>query len=694
MFLGYIDPGTGFTFLTGVGGAVIGFFATILATVFVFFKDRIKRVFKLFIGLFRYKIFILIALILLIVLPIWIIKKITVTNAGITNMKKVIILGMDGLDPKLINNFMEEGMLPNFSKLKENGSSRALRTTNPSQSPVVWSSIATGQNPGKHGLFDFIRRDPKNYHLSLSLTEIKKNRPQSVRKGTPFWIYTSGKKIPTTVIGCPVTFPPDKIYGRMLSGMGVPDILGTQGTFSFYTTEPLKDKKDIGGNVIKVNKAAVMHLEIPGPHKKTGKGERTQVKVPFTVSLLDKNKIKISCSKNDFILKTGSWSEWQSIAFPMGAFRKIKGIARFYLVEAFPEFKLYLSPVNLDPRNPFFPISYPKNYCKELSRKIGPFYTQGMPCDTWAVNEHRLGEEPFIEQVNEVLREKEAIFNLELNRFERGVLFSYFETPDIVQHMFWRYIDPRHPLYEKNAPAEYKNMIKTWYQRMDAVLGLAMQNTGRDDLLMVISDHGFNTFRRAAHVNTWLRQNGYLQLKGEKTAAGGELLEDIDWARTKAYALGFGAIYINQRGREGKGIVSPGGETERLKNEIKDKIKNWIDEKYNLPVINSVYNREDIFWGPYIQETPDLYLGFNTGYRASWQTALGAVPETLLEDNLKKWSGDHLFDPGLIPGILFINRDIQEKNPSVYDIVPTVLKSLGFGPEHLKELKFDGRPLF
>ena len=186
----------------------------------------------------------------------------------------------------------------------------------------------------------------------------------------------------------------------------------------------------------------------------------------------------------------------------------------------------------------------------------------------------------------------------------------------------------------------------------------------------------------------------YLRLKNTYAKSGSELLMDIDWSQTRAYAIGFGAIYINQKNRERDGIVGPGRETELLKEEISKKLEEWIDEKYDQSVVNKAYIREEIFWGDYTEETPDLYIGFNIGYRASWQTAMGGVPESLIEDNLKKWSGSHLFDPGLIPGILFSNKKITKENPSIYDIAPTVLKITGYDDEQLKSCNFDGRPLF
>ncbi|HNV86503.1 MAG TPA: alkaline phosphatase family protein [Candidatus Omnitrophota bacterium] len=606
--------------------------------------------------------------------------------------QKVVILGIDGMSPEIADRMMSEGKLPHFSKLKAEGSYRRLSTTNPSQSPVAWAGFATGENPGKTNVFDFIVRDPKTYGLSLSLSKVEKGKARKVIRSPCFWEILSRKNIPATVIHCPVTFPPDKISGRMLSGMGVPDILGTEGTFTFYTSESIDKTKDIGGKVFKIRRSPLMVLQLIGPRMSGFSGKSEHAKVPFKVSL-GKNSVSVECQGQQTTLKPGEWSDWQEVRFKAGFLRTIKGIFKFYLAELDPEFKLYISPINLDPRMPLFPISSPQSYSKKLAGRLGLYHTQGMPLDTWAVNERRLTEEAFLKQVDSVFNEQKALFDLEISRFNSGVLFFYFGFLDTIQHMFWRYTDPEHPLYEPNAPKEYKEMIETWYEKMDTVLGETMDWLKPDDILIVLSDHGFNTFRRAVHLNSWLRKNGYLELKDPSSEAGGELLQDIDWAKTKAYAIGFGAIYINQKGRERDGIVNPGEETERLKKEIAQKLIGWTDEKYQRPVLHKVYSREEIFRGPFADETPDLYAGFNIGYRPSWQTALGAVPELLLEDNLKKWSGSHLFDPSLIPGVLFLNRKIGKENPSIYDITPTILEIFGFKANELKDPSWDGTTL-
>lgn len=686
MFLAYIDPGSGFTILS-VGGWLIAFLLGFIGAFSVFFK-KIFKFFK------RWKKIIILTVLIVIVLTLTI-TGVVMSKRGSKFNKKIVILGFDGLSPKIVEQLMEDGKLPNFSLLKSQGSYARLSTTNPSQSPVAWAGFATGQNPGKNGVFDFIIRDPKTYGLKLSLSNIEKGKPKRVIKSKCFWQYTSQKKIPTTLIGCPLTFPPDKIYGRMLSGMGVPDILGTEGTFSFYTTESIKKDKEIGGKVFEIKKSPVMLMTLTGPRKAILGGKPENLKVPFKVILQEsKESAIIELQNQKFEIKKGQWSDWKKVAFKLGLFQKIRGILKFYLVETEPEFKLYVSPINFDPTAPFFQISSPKGYSKELAENLGFYHTQGMPMDTWAVNEGRLSEEAFLELVHEVSREKTQMLNFELKRFNRGILFCYFEDPDIIQHMFWRYIDPQHPLYEKEPSQEYKDVIQYWYRKMDEITGNVMKELDKEDILIVLSDHGFDTFREAIHVNSWLKKNGYLELKDSRAKEGEELLEDVDWTRTKAYSIGFGAIYINQEGRERDGIVKPGREIELLKDEIARKLKGWVSSNHDKPIIANVYSKGEIFWGEYADQTPDLYIGFAPGYRASWQTALGAVPEPLTETNLKKWSGDHLFDPPSIPGILFSNKKIIKANSSLYDIAPTILKLCGFDKASLDELNLDGRPLF
>ncbi|MCB9772081.1 MAG: alkaline phosphatase family protein [Candidatus Omnitrophica bacterium] len=684
MIFGYIDPGTGFT-VASASGALLAFLLGALSTCVVFFK-------KIFNFLKRNKgwaTIIFIGIVIVVIFGVVVMQK-----SSSTFDKKVIVIGFDALSPKIMEPMMAHGKLKNFARLKAQGGYSRLATTNPPESPVAWSAFSTGKNSGKNGIFDFITRDAKDYSLSLSLSNTEGGVAKPVIKAKRFWQYTSEKKIPTVILGCPVTFPPDQVYGKMLSGMGVPDVLGTEGTFSFYTSLPDENLDTTGGKVFFVKKSHLMISDFWGPRVKEINGSVKNVQVPFKMTFPTTGTVEIEYQKKKVVLREGQWSDWQEIVFDLGLFRKSRAIFKFFVVATEPHLKLYVSPFNIDPRDPFFPITHPAEFAKTLSEEIGLFHTQGMPFDTWSLNEKRLDEKVFLQQVDDVLQEREKMLAVELKKFKKGVFSFYFEDPDIIQHMFWRYIDSQHPLYEANAPAEYKNIIYDWYEKMDVILGKVMVQLGPEDTLLVLSDHGFDTYRRTVHVNSWLREQGLLELKDAGALMGEPLLKDIDWTKTKAYAIGFGSIYINEKGRESQGIVDSVKKAQ-IKDQIAKGLKSWVDAKFNEHVVNKVYFSENVYSGPYtVKQGPDLVVGFNIGYGASWQTALGAVPAELIEDNLRKWSGTHLFDPLLVDGVLFSNRPIVKKTPSIMDLSPTILHVVGFSDEEIKSFDFDGQPLF
>jgi predicted AlkP superfamily phosphohydrolase/phosphomutase len=493
------------------------------------------------------------------------------------------------------------------------------------------------------------------------------------RKGRTFWEILSKHKIPCHIFFCPNTFPAEKIYGEMLSGMGTPDLYGTMGRFCFYTNKDVNEekKKDSRGKIISVMPDNyIIETAIYGP-KIDSKGTTKEISIPLKIILKpNKNEIEIKLQQKLLILKRGAWSNWQRIYFDIGPFKKIYGIVKFYLKSIEPGFELYLSPINFDPQNPIFPISYPPDYSQKLSKRIGLYYTQGMPNDTWALNEGWFDERIFLQQLDLVLEEKKKILTEELKHFKKGVFFMYIDSLDIVQHMFWRYIDPEYPHFVQDST--YNDTIYKYYEKIDSILGEILKSLKKDTTLIALSDHGFNSFRRAVHLNRWLLENGFLYLK-EGRGKSDEFFEDVNWAKTKAYALGFGGIYINMKNRESEGIVSA-GEENLIKREISDKLKLWIDPVTHEKVLKDIYTKEDIFKGIYMADAPDLFVGFNPGFRTSWQTALGGVPEIIIEDNTKKWSGDHLFDPSFVPGVIFMNKRIKLDSPSITDIASTILK--------------------
>ncbi len=618
--------------------------------------------------------------------------------------KKIIILGIDAMDPNITERLMDEGKLPNFSKLRNLGSYSKLETTIPSVSVVAWTSFSTGLNPGQHGIFDFIMRNPETYTPYLSLNEVKETSKKfklgklriplkslkvvNRNKGRNFWEILSENNIPSYIYFCPNTFPASPLKGRMLSGMGVPDLGGVIGRASFYTTSASSDNdKDSRGKIVFVQPVRnLIKTYIFGPKISAGEG-KSESQMPLNIILKpEEDGIEIGFQDKSLFLRRESWSNWQRLSFRTGAFKKVHGMVRFYLKSVKPEFALYMSPINFDPRKPIFPISYPVRYSREIAQKIGFYYTQGMPHDTWALSEGRFDEEVFLQHVDMILEERNKILREELKKFKGGVFLFYFDTLDVIQHMFWRYIDTGHPLYEANS--KYRDVIFEYYEKIDRILGEVLEKLDENTILIVLSDHGFSSFRRAVNLNRWLLEQGLLYLK-KGYDEGKELFEGIDWSRTRAYALGFGGIYFNRIGREKHGIVDE-EEVMNLKEDISQKLKQWIDPYTGKVVAKEVYKNEDVFFGSYKENGPDLFVGFNRGYRASWQTALGMVPKELIEDNKKKWSGDHLIDPGLVPGVIFLNRVIKTDQPNIIDIVPTVLSLFNLP----KPKEMQGKDLF
>jgi len=668
----YVDPGSGFIF--GQGLSIVWIFFLGLFGVFLFFCRFLFR--------FLRKFFLIFVIFLLIL-----------TAGGLlmhknSPKKKVIIIGIDAMDPGITGKLMRKGRLPNLSYLKTNGSYSRLATTNPAESVVAWSSFSTGLNAGDHGIFDFIMRDPDTYLPYLSLNEVYNDKGRVKvrlrRKGKPFWELLSEYNIPSFIYFCPNTFPPQPLSGKMISGMGVPDITGTMGRFSFYTTKTLSEEdKDSRGRVAPVVfENNVINSEIYGPKVASGGGKTRESRIPFRIiTRPGKKEAILEFQGNKVLLKEKAWSDWLRLSFNITPFKKVRGIVKCYLKSIFPELELYMSPVNFDPQKPLFPISYPKNYSAKLAKKTGLFYTQGMPHDTWALTEGRLDEETFLEHVDEILKENESILNEGLKDFKGGVFFYYFEVLDVIQHMFWRYLDTAHPLYERNSP--YRDTVYKYYEKMDKIVGSILKKMDKDTLLIILSDHGFNSFRKAVNLNRWLLENGYLFLNDGKSE-GNAFFEDIDWLRTKAYSLGFGGIYLNMIGREYYGAVSE-DEAEKLKRDIASGLEAERDPQSGEKFVNKVYFGDDIFSGAYKNDGPDLFVGFSAGYRASWQTALGGAPAVLIEDNKKKWTGDHLMDPDLVPGAIWLNRKVELKRPSIIDIAPTVLGQFGISqPEEMR----------
>jgi predicted AlkP superfamily phosphohydrolase/phosphomutase len=608
-------------------------------------------------------------------------------------VKKVIFLGLDGLDPRLTERFLAEGKLPNLARLKQQGSYSRLRTTFPALSPVAWSTFATGVNPAKHNIFDFLNRNMKSYvpelaaakvHpaarvLKLGRLRIPLSRPQVElkRKSQPFWKILGERQIGSTIIRVPITFPPDKFSGRLLSAMSTPDLRGTQGSFSQFTTRIGEATFESGSRYPLQRTAEGFAGWLEGPDDALVE-HGGAMRIPFRIQLAGKTLV-LEVQGGSYPLTPGAYTPWVKLQFKAALGIKVHGIARFLLTETGQHVSLYVSPIQIDPEKPALPISHPPYYAAYLAKLLGVYSTLGMAEDTWALNEGVIDEQEFLKQAYLLMEEREAMFRNALEKTRRGVVACVFDTSDRVQHMFFR----------EFARSGVSPTIENLYQRMDSLVGLALQHVDPDTVIFVLSDHGFCSFRRGINLNAWLRDNGYLTLENG-AAESGRHFKGVDWSHTRAYTLGLGGLYLNLKGRESQGIVRPGAEAEALKRELIEKLTGLRDEERDAIGIRTVYASSALYRGPYLAEAPDLIIGYSDGYRTSWDAAVGKVSAAVFADNTKAWSGDHSVDPTLVPGVLFCNRKIESQDPGIEDMAPTVLQLFGL----TKPAWMEGRPVF
>ncbi len=611
--------------------------------------------------------------------------------------QRIVILGFDGMDPDLAEKFMAEGKLPHLTRLRQTGSFRRLRTTFPAISPVAWSTFQTGVNPGKHNIYDFLARDRRTYLPFLSSAQIRGpkrrlriagrsvpvGRPQiqGLRRARPFWHWLADAGVFCSVIRVPVTFPPEKFEGVLLSGMCVPDLKGSQGTFCLCTTRAGADREWQGGVVVPMRRnGACLHSHVPGPDHPLEEKPGSELQLPFRVRLQGSGGAEFEVDSQRFSLNVGEYSEWIPVKFRAGLGFNAHGICRFWLKSVTPEVEVYVTPVNIDPAQPDLPVSHPLTYSIYLAKLLGPYATLGLAEDTWALNEEVLDDAAFLAQCYANHEDRERMLFDALEKTRRGVCACVFDTTDRVQHMFWRYLE------DGGGAQPSRNVIPELYRRMDELVGRVMAQLQDNSLLLVVSDHGFKSFERGVNLNSWLHQNGYLFLKEGKQQSD-VWFRDVDWSRTRAYTLGLNGLYLNLRGREHQGIV-PDAESRALRAELRAKLEGLADPESGRTGITGVFDRETVFAGPYTEDAPDLVIGYGEGYRASWDAVTGKVTPRVFEPNTKAWSGDHCIDPRLVPGVLFSSHRTAVEDPGIVDVAPTMLQLFGLAvPAHM-----DGKP--
>jgi predicted AlkP superfamily phosphohydrolase/phosphomutase len=668
----------------------------------------------------------------------------------------VVVLGFDGVDPRLVERWMNEGHLPNLDRLRREGTFAPLGTTTPPQTPVSWTSFATGINPGRHGIFDFLSRDVKTYQPGYAMFDVGDKpvglgrgnrlaggallallagsflflllrrrgiaglfvtfgvalavfaagyiaiaqyvplrRPVVTRKteGMTFWerAAEAGKKC--RIIRVPAMFPPEPFeHGEIQSGLGVPDIRGTSGTYTFYTTERRQ------GSSANTEKGGVLKevsflngetpTEILGPRNKLFDNP-PDIQIPLHIKL---NKtatppsVTLTTSGQTLTLEEGNWSPWVSLEFPFNRFIKARGIARFHLVSVEP-FGLYLSPINLDPEKPVLPISWPANFSADLAERFGLYKTIGWENDTFALDEEIIDDRAFLDDVDFTVDTWVPMMETLMTEGDLDLYVHVWDFTDRVGHMFWRTLDPEHPAADSLALLPYKDVVLETYKRMDDIVGRVMARISPGTMLLVCSDHGFNSWHKSVNYNTWLVKNGFMTLKSsgapnammtlDDLFGQGQFWPNVDWTKTKAYALGLGDLYVNLRGRESQGAVDP-ADYEAVRDSLISGLTAFVDSTNGEHPVRNVYRREDVYNDFDPNLIPDLFIANNDRYRVSWQTSLGGIPPNLFEINDKKWSGDHCsLDAAITRGVFLSNRRLDASKATILDLHPTILSALG-----------------
>ncbi len=639
----------------------------------------------------------------------------------------VFVVGVDGMDPVILRRLMDEGHMPNFAKLASEGSFQSLGTSNPPQSPVAWSNFVTGMNPGGHGIFDFIHRDPATYHpissatppagdpgpalrffgyvIPLSAPEVRNNRG-----GTPWWDVLVEEGVDVEVFRIPGNFPTPESEAKVLDGMGTVDVRGGFGTYTLYT-DTLVEKDDPKGDVEVVS---VQDLDLDGtpdtvsgvlrgppdqfrlePGETPGDGDYLTRGVTIHLDpgpgpgpyeggngALPTAVVEVAGQRT--LLQQGEWSDWVEVPFdvlPMGLMT-VRGTVRFYAKELRPRFQVYASPVNVSPSDPAVPITSPDDFVKEVFEETGFFYTQGLPEDTDALNDGVFDDDDYLKQVALVQEDTRRLVDLALDRFEPGdATFVYLSDIDLQCHMLWRHEDPKHPgapphpAHDPAVAPKHAGDIESFYRDVDRLLGDVRRRLPPETLLVVMSDHGFQPFTRDVHLNAWLRDQGYLRLKDGKTT-GHIVAGDVDWSKTRAYGLGFNGLYLNLAGREAEGIVDP-AEAPALLDEIARGLEALRDPANGARVVRDADRADRVYSGDRRAEGPDLVVGYDRGYGCSDESTLGEITEGVIEDNTSRWSGNHLMSPAVVPGILLVNRKLAADGHDLTDLTVTLLSHYG-----------------
>ena len=628
-------------------------------------------------------------------LPIrWVVQRVRGVRAGVAGrVRRVVVLGLDGQDPELTERLMDEGVLPHFARLRAEGAFCRLRTTLAGRVAgrlvVVPDRLQPGQAPhlrlpgpqppdAPPGALLGAGGSPRRGSCGRDRFGCPVGRPRITRgrRSRPFWKTLADHGVPSTILRVPVTFPPEPFDGALLAAMSVPDLRGSQGTYTYFSSDPDERMTLRNGERVPVAWADGVALGVitgPADDRREGGAE---LRLPFEVRAAANGHVDLHLQGVVHSLRRREYSPWIRLRFGTGPGTAVHGIVRFRLLETDPHLKLYMTPIHIDPDRPALPISHPFSYAVYLSKTQGRYATLGLAEDTSALNEGVIDEAAFLDQAYLIHAERERMFFDALDKTRTGAVVCVFDITDRLQHMFFRHLDSGHPA-NRGRDAEHRDAIRKLYVEMDALVGTTRGRGGaRIRLSSSCRTTGSSRSGAASSSIAGSARRGFLAVRAGKPA-GNDLLGDVDWTRTRAYAIGFGGIYLNLAGREARGNRPAGGEAAALKGEIRDRLRALVDEAEGVHPVREVYDAREVYSGPYVDDAPDLIVGFRPGHRVGWTSVTGGIGERVFEDNTRPWSGDHNFNPPDVPGMLFADRPLAAASPSIMDVGPTVLDLLG-----------------
>ena len=560
---------------------------------------------------------------------------------------RTVILGFDSFDPVMFERALQTGKMNNLGKLVEAGGYSKLEVCSPPQTEVSWTSIATGVDPGSHGIFDFVHRDPQTYSPYVSILPTRQSSLLGEQFLSPYTTKTFFEEAadmgyPATALWWPALFPArPEIPVATIPGLGAPDIRGQLGVGTYLTTEPGEMKKTKVTRLTSVGKDRFTAL-LEGPNVKAKDGMRP-VTLPVNIDVIDGDTVRFVIGEQKLILRLGQWSPIIELKFPAGFMVNVHSVTQVILTELKGRVSLYLLPLQIHPLHPLWQYATPASMVKDAWSNAGPFLTLGWPQDTNALEDGCISDDQFLRLCDSIFESRQRIYLRRLRNFREGVLAGIFDCLDRVQHMFLR---------------DREDIVFSWYERLDNYVGKVQSEVEKLGLdkhrFLVLSDHGFRPFDQKVHLNRWLINQQFMTL--QKPAGPGDL-RDVNWQQTNAYAVGLNSLYLNVAGREGQGIVQADG-LEKLLDEIKSGLLAWKAPD-GRQVVSRVGLKHEVFHGPYSRLGPDLVVGYAPGFRASSETGLGKFTEATFEKNEDHWGADHCIDPAMVPGVLFANRDLS-----------------------------------